>query len=401
MKRYLIRKDLPKGWRWVKLGKVCRQDRRIIESNSAEAATLTYYSLEHIESGTGRILKEPIGQVEEEGKSTTFYFDERHVLYGKLRPYLNKVALPDRSGRCTTEMIPLIPIEDVDRAFLAWMLRHEETVDFAMQGKTGSRMPRADVDNLMTLEIPLPPLDEQKRIASILNEQMAAVERARKAAEARLEATRALPTAYLREAFKNIETKKWQKVNLGDVGMFDSGGTPPKSEPNFWGGSIPFVTGADITEIYITSKNARAFLTDEGLNSGKTAICKPGTVLFVTRTRVGRAGIAREIMGASQDLSPFTCGSEVIPEFVCKWLLNISGYLIDSCRGATIQGLTRDFIEKLYIPLPPLSEQKHIVSKLHEQMASVEKARKAAIEQLNNIEAMPAAILRKAFNGEL
>ncbi len=192
---------LPPGWRWVKLGEVCRQDRTIIEPGSSLAESLPYLSLEHVESNTGRILKQPNGEIEDEGKSTTFYFDSRHVLYGKLRPYLNKVALPDFAGRCTTEMIPLLPADQTDREFLCWVLRRQETVDAAMRGKTGSRMPRADMDELMNFSIPLPPLSEQRRIAAILRKQMAAAERARKVLEEQLEAINRLPAAILRKAF--------------------------------------------------------------------------------------------------------------------------------------------------------------------------------------------------------
>jgi type I restriction enzyme, S subunit len=195
-------RKLPKGWRWVKLGEVCAQDRQIVEARSAEATRLPYISLEHVESCSGRILRELSAPVEDEGISTTFRFSREHVLYGKLRPYLNKVALPEFEGRCTTEIIPLAPSNEVTRDFLALLLRRDETVEHAMQGKTGSRMPRADMDQLLSIEIPLPPLAEQKRIAAILNEQMAAVERARKAAEEELETINRLPAALLRRAFE-------------------------------------------------------------------------------------------------------------------------------------------------------------------------------------------------------
>lgn len=131
----------------------------------------------------------------------------------------------------------------------------------------------------------------------------------------------------------------WRWVKLGEVCRFESGGTPAKNDDRFWNGDIPFVTGADITSFYVTAQNARAFLTREGLESGKTAICRPGTVLFVTRTRVGRVGIAKATMGASQDLTPLVCGDEADSEFVCRYLLSIGKHLVDSCRGATIQGL--------------------------------------------------------------
>lgn len=195
-------RKLPPGWKWVKLGEVCRQDRIIIEAGALEASRLPYLSLEHIESGTGQILKTPAALMADEGSSTTFRFSPEHVLYGKLRPYLNKVALPDFIGRCTTEMIPLLPTSDVTRDFLALLLRRDVTVEHAMQGKTGSRMPRADMDQLFILEIPLPPLSEQKRIAAILDEQMTAIEKARAAAEEELAAINALPAALLRRAFK-------------------------------------------------------------------------------------------------------------------------------------------------------------------------------------------------------
>lgn len=122
--------------------------------------------LEQIEAGTGRVLSYDGNPAE--GKSTTFAFDDRHVLYGKLRPYLNKVVLPDRPGRCSTEIIPLLPI-GVDRSFLAHLLRSARVVNAAMSDKTGSRMPRADMDALLGLEIEIPLLvDDQVRIAGYL-----------------------------------------------------------------------------------------------------------------------------------------------------------------------------------------------------------------------------------------
>ena len=88
---------LPDGWKWVKLGDVCKEDRTTVSGNGNRAKVLPYLGLEHIESGTGRILVTPQDVPEHSGRSNTFAFDERHILYGKLRPYLNKVALPSYS----------------------------------------------------------------------------------------------------------------------------------------------------------------------------------------------------------------------------------------------------------------------------------------------------------------
>lgn len=191
---------LPAGWRWVRLGEVCEEDRQIIEPISSESAKRPYLGLEHIESETGIIL-DSFRANPTMGISTSFAFDQRHVLYGKLRPYLNKVALPDFAGRCTTELIPLLP-SNIERDYLVLVLRHPRTVRFAMQGKTGSRMPRADMDELLKYEFPLPPLDEQQRIAAVLTEKMREVELARRAAGEQLAQINQLPGAYLKQAFE-------------------------------------------------------------------------------------------------------------------------------------------------------------------------------------------------------
>ena len=177
---------LPSGWRWVQLGDLCREDRRVVVPGTSEAVGRPYLSLEHIESNTGRILRSPAEALSDEGKSNTFAFDERHILYGKLRPYLNKVALPAFAGRCTTELIPLLPTAETERGYLVWLLRRSETVQAAMQEKTGSRMPRADMNTVLSQLVPLPPLEEQQYIADALTAQMAAVEQARVAAAAQL-----------------------------------------------------------------------------------------------------------------------------------------------------------------------------------------------------------------------
>ena len=173
-------------YRLVPLGAACTMDRRTLSGSEKDAEALPYLGVEHVEGGSGRINFESQSRVGD-GRSTTFRFDERHVLYAKLRPYLNKVAAPDFSGRCSTELIPLLPAEGVEREYLAFLLRRRATVDFVMASVTGARMPRTDMKVLMKMPVPLPPLAEQRRIVDILN-RAARVERLRAQADATLRA---------------------------------------------------------------------------------------------------------------------------------------------------------------------------------------------------------------------
>lgn len=132
------------SWPLTALGKLCHRDRRPVEPNSVEVDALPFVGLEHVAGGTGDISLSGGSRIGE-GKSISFRFDARHVLYGKLRPYLNKVALPEFEGRCSTELIPLLPSAHADRGYIAALLRREQTVQAVMAANTGARMPRADM----------------------------------------------------------------------------------------------------------------------------------------------------------------------------------------------------------------------------------------------------------------
>ncbi|MFO5494166.1 MAG: restriction endonuclease subunit S, partial [Cuspidothrix sp.] len=116
---------------------------------------------------------------------------------------------------------------ETDTKFLMFLL--DTVTDSLLKETAGSTFPNLPGEKLERFEIPLPPLAEQKRIAAILNEQMEAVEKARKATEAQLEAAKELPAAYLRAVFVNLELQQCKKRKLGEVCELVGGMQPPKS----------------------------------------------------------------------------------------------------------------------------------------------------------------------------
>ena len=131
------------------LAELCELDRRNVRPGDPLADELPFVGVENVSRDTGFLDFDANSRVGN-GKSTSFRFDERHVLYSKLRPYLNKVATPDFAGRYSTQLVPLLPREGVDRDFLAHMLRRGETVEFAVASANGTRMPSVDMKFLMT-----------------------------------------------------------------------------------------------------------------------------------------------------------------------------------------------------------------------------------------------------------
>ena len=198
----------------VPLGDLCDMDRRGLRPDDPDAARLPLLGVENVGSDTGALNLDTDSRVGD-GKSTSFRFDERHVLYAKLRPYLNKVATPDFAGRCSTELVPLLPRCGVDRNFLAYLLRRGETVAFVMSSVTGTRMPRADMKALMSMRVPVPPLEEQRRIVDILN-RAARIDALRTRAAERLREF--VPTLFVQMFGDPAQNPmRWPQRRIGDV----------------------------------------------------------------------------------------------------------------------------------------------------------------------------------------
>lgn len=134
---------------------------------------LPYVGLEDIESNTGSHLgsREP-----RKVKSNSFAFTSNHLLYGRLRPYLNKVLLPDFDGHCSTEIFPIKVTEDISREYLYYWFRLPSTVEAIDGTSTGARMPRANMDEVLEFTIPLPPKEKQGQIVQKLDTAFAEIE---------------------------------------------------------------------------------------------------------------------------------------------------------------------------------------------------------------------------------
>ena len=153
-------------WPTGALASVAVLDRQSIHPSEVDADT-PYLGLEHLDRDGGIDCVET---VESAGlKSNKFCFSDGHVLFGKLRPYLRKTVRPEFSGVCSTDIIPILPKDGLSRDYLFYFLRTPATVELATSRCSGANLPRLSPKQLAALQIPLPPLDQQKRIARILD----------------------------------------------------------------------------------------------------------------------------------------------------------------------------------------------------------------------------------------
>lgn len=150
--------SLPLGWTKTTLGELARPTRPRHEPK--EYPELPFIGMEHVEAQTMRLL----GTVPAKTMASSavhFYPDD--VLYGRLRPYLNKVCRPDFEGLCSGEFIVFPASENMDSKFLQYLLNSADFVSFTSSLNTGDR-PRVDYGQMAPYGVKLPPLNEQRRI---------------------------------------------------------------------------------------------------------------------------------------------------------------------------------------------------------------------------------------------
>lgn len=175
--------SMPRSWRLVKLG-VCLQRRK----DTVLPATLSDDSiglvgLEDIQDGgRGGITIRQTKPKDIESLKTRFAAGD--ILYGKLRPYLNKVGIATQAGICSTEIWAFTPSPLVDSRFATFFLASSFFVDRVASLTKGANLPRLDTGAFDSIEIPLPPLSEQQRIVEILQE-LVEIRRLRATAEAK------------------------------------------------------------------------------------------------------------------------------------------------------------------------------------------------------------------------
>lgn len=158
-------------WKEIRLKFVAPSVRQIL---SARSGGMRYLGLENIESRTGRLL---LDTEQEQVESSVVCFDQNSVLFGKLRPYLAKVAMPDFHGVATTEIMVFKPTNQIDRRFLFYLLLSDGFIKKVSAMTDGAKMPRVDPKDILNLRFAIPSIGTQRRIAAYLDEQTAKIDK--------------------------------------------------------------------------------------------------------------------------------------------------------------------------------------------------------------------------------
>ena len=391
------------GWKNVALQEVAEIERNIVEP-SAIADGITYVGLENIETG-GMFLNVRCVTTGELA-STKFSFTDKHILYGKLRPYLAKIARPTFSGVCSTDILPILPKSDLDRDYLIYFLRQPAMIELATSRSTGANLPRLSPKVLAEFSIPLPPIAEQKRIAAILD-KAESLRNLRRQALAQLDA---MTQSIFLEMFGDPVTnpKKWGRVPFGDLlSVIESGRSPNcldrPAEEGEWG---VLKLGA-VTWCEYNPYENKALPSNE--QPDEALEVKPGDLLFTRKNTYELVAACALVRSTPSQL--------LLPDLIFRFRLR-SEAPIDSCflhqllinpmkrreiqklasgSASSMPNISKTKLQTVLIETPPLSLQQEFAQRVE----AIEGLKTTHRESLAHLDALFASLQHRAFQGEL
>lgn len=220
----------------------------------------------------------------------------------------------------------------------------------------GSGLKHLDKTSFYKLNIFLPALNEQNRIAEMLSEMDLLI----KNTDQIIKSTGTLKKVLLVQLFKNAPDK-WQMEKLDDVASRGSGHTPSKSHPEYYNGGIKWISLADSSvldngEVHATAKE----ISSLGIKNSSARLHSAGTVVLSRDAGVGKVGVMGEDMAVSQHFMTWTCGETLNSWFLYYYLQSLRKEFERVSVGSTIRTIGLDYFKKLEVPVPKLDEQQSI-----------------------------------------
>ena len=422
--------EIPESWKWVRLGEISTYSQTKMKINVAEIETPMWsLDLEDIEKESGKIIRRVMTN-DRKISGEKIIFKKGQILYSKLRPYLKKILIAPDNGVCSSELVPFDMIGNCDSRFIVYVLK-SAYVDFLINSVTyGVKMPRVGTDTMINLLIPLPPLDEQKRIVEKIEELLPLVERYEKAWARLEELNKKFPLDMQKailgqaiqgklveqraeegtgqELFEAIQEEKqkliekgklkkqkalpeitedeipfeipetWKWVKCGDILNIVSAKRVHQSDWQNKG--IPFYRAREISKLskFGTVDNV-LFISEELFNSLSVYGLPEKNDLMVSAVgTLGKTYIVKENDRFYYKDASVLCFKNYaqINAMFLKYAMDSSlmkNQIEANSRGTTVGTLTIVRTSNYIIPLPPLDEQKRIVEKIEELLPLVEK----------------------------
>ena len=268
---------------------------------------------------------------------------------------------------------------------------------------TGTTVKKLNQEKLRSIEIPLPPIEEQKKIVARLEKLLARVKEAKRLRAEADAATETLLSAELHTIFEEGKAKGWEYRNIGDkkIMMMTSGGTPSRSNHSFYGGDIPWLKSGELNDNGAIA-DSEEHITEEAIKKSSAKVFPEKTVLLAMYgATAGKLGILSRPAATNQAVVGMTCDEKYLHyRFLFYVLTDIRNQIVAQAWGGAQPNLSQTIIKTFQIPLPPLAEQKKIVARLDILSEQIRRLREYQHAVRTDLDRLECSILHQAFSGE-
>lgn len=381
--------DIPVGWEVVPLKRLAKIQTGNTPSKTEDGI---YFSLE---TGCLWIKAENLGTMHPIEK-TTEYLTEEGVRFGRVFPpnsvfvcciaSVGKVGFCNSQASCNQQINALI-FENAHWKYGFYLTIAQET-EYLLNA-SGNVMKIINSDKQSSLMCPLPPLNEQQKIASFLDQKCAEIDVVIEKTKATIEEYKKLKQSVITEAVtKGIRGNRpmkdsgiewigeipvgWEICKIKNKFSVYSGATPKSEHPEFWDGDILWITPADYktTEKYITS--GKRTISEEGYNSCGTTLVPENSIIFSKRAPIGSVAISRNELCTNQGCLSCVTKGEVNILFYYYVMSSFTEIFELFGSGTTFKEISFDTFSSFYIPNPDLKEQKEIADYLDQKCAEID-----------------------------
>lgn len=296
----------------------------------------------------------------------------------------------------------------VRRDYLYYAVRY--VMDEIRSHVHGATMQHITKGKFEAVRIPLPPLSVQAEIAQALAEGERVLAGGIEAAADAARAARHLPFALFAVAFRGMVPISassdaarapvgWRWRLLTEAARLESGHTPSRRHPEWWGGDIPWIALPDIRALDgRVALHTAEQVNEEGIANSSARVLPKHTVVMSRTASVGFVTIMGRPMATSQDFANWVCGPDIDPFFLAYAFRASREYIRGLASGAVHKTVYMPTLTALRVCAPPIDEQRRIVSELDRRLGEVERLTRGLEGRLDLISTLPAAILRAAFS---
>jgi type I restriction enzyme, S subunit len=406
--------ELPNGWLTVPIGEVTVE---IVQREPQTDESFVYIDISSIDRETKRISTPQKMMGQDAPSRARKVVQTEDVLISMTRPNLNAVAMVpwNLDGQIASTGFDVLRAPGLDSRWMFYLVRTTDFVQSMSELVQGALYPAVRSKDIRSFEIPLAPLDEQKRIADKLDALLARVDACRERLDRVPLILKRFRQAVLAAATSGELTEDWREenqcnfdewleVDVQSIAMVGTGSTPLRSNSRFFSNQgTPWITSAATGEPFVTK--AQEFVTEEAILAHRLKLYPIGTLLVAmygegkTRGQVAELAIEATINQACAAV--VVDEAQAVKEFVKLTLKANYLEMRELAEGGNQPNLNLSKIKEFKLALPSIDEQQEIIHRVKALFTLIDRLEARYKMARAQVEQLTPALLAKAFRGEL